>query len=220
MSYDPTQEPTQPEESSQPATDAGTDDASFEFDPAFVASNKGPANKGPFVLGALLVVLAGVIWFMFFRGSPPAANAAGAGGPQANDQIKQFLDKSNINMMKQTLKETQKIVQQFQSYNPEKTQVPLTLLHSNPFRELPPKTDEGPVVQDDTKELEFHRQAQNAVADLHIQTIIYGKKHGCMINNTFYTEGQKVGMLKIEEIKPSSVIVSAGRYRFEKPMDK
>ena len=217
MSFDPTTEETgEPVPSVEVQNE---DDGGTEFDPAFVSDSPKPNKNSMAILGGLLVIGAVTIWFMYFRGGPASAQG-GMAPSDGGSQIKQFLDSGNINMMKQTLKETQKIVRQFQSYNPEKTQVPLTLLHSNPFRELPPKADDGPVVQDDTKELEFHRQAQNAVADLHIQTIIYGKKHGCMINNTFYTEGQKVGILKIEEIKPSSVIVSAGKYRFEKPMDK
>ena len=52
--------------------------------------------------------------------------------------IKQFLDSGNINLMKQTLKDTEKVVQQFRTY-PAQTQVPLASLHSNPFRELPPR---------------------------------------------------------------------------------
>lgn len=218
MSYEETQDPTQSPDSA-PGMDPGHDDGSPEFDPNFVDGGAAPVNRGPIVLGGLLVVLAGVIWFMFFRGSPQAAQA-GPAAAQASDQIKEFLDQSNISLMKQTLKDTQKIVQQFQSYKPEKTQVPLASLRTNPFRELPPKADTGPVVKDDDKDLEFHKQASQAVSELHLQMISFGKHHGCMINNTFYKEGQSIGILTIDKITPATVILSAGKYRYELPMQK
>jgi hypothetical protein len=61
-------------------------------------------NRNVMLLSGLAVVGVAVVWFMFFRGSPPAAQAAlpADGG---ND-IKQFLDSGNINLMKQTLKDT------------------------------------------------------------------------------------------------------------------
>ena len=123
--------------------------------------------------------------------------------------------------MKQTLKETEKIVKQFRSY-PGKTQIPVESLHSNPFRELAPKTDDtGAVVNnhDAEKAEELHKQAIAAVADLHLQSIVRGSKvRACMVNNTLYKEGQQIGILKVEQVTANSVIVSSGQYRFEVKM--
>lgn len=192
-------------------TDGGAD-----FDPAFVAGGaKGGPNK-LYLAGGAAVVAAGVIWFMFFRSGPQSAQA-GTNPNDGGSQIKEFLDSGNINMMKQTLKETEKIVKQFRSY-PGKTQVPLEQLRSNPFRELAPKAD-APVAtnsRDAERAEELHKQAIAAVADVKLQSIVRGSKvRACMINNTLYKEGQQIGILKIEQVTTNSVIVSSGQYRFE-----
>jgi hypothetical protein len=221
MSYDDTQDTT-----SADHTDDGTGLPAIgggdEFDPSLVAAGDGKKNgRSMAILGGLLTVAAIVIWFSFFRGAPDTAQ----GGMTPNDggsQIKQFLDSGNINIMKQTLKETEKIVKQFRAY-PGRTQVPLTALRSNPFRELAPKADE-PVTansHDDEKEQELHKQATDAAAELKVQSIIRGSKYrACMINNTLYKEGQQVGILKIEKINTNTVVVSSGKYRFEVQMQK
>jgi hypothetical protein len=199
--------------SSAEATDT---DGGADFDPAFVAGGaKGGKNK-VYLVGGLAVVAAAVIWFMFFRSGPQSAQA-GTNPNDGGSQIKEFLDSGNINMMKQTLKETEKIVKQFRSY-PGKTQVPLEQLRSNPFRELAPKAD-APVAansRDAERAEELHKQAIAAVADIKLQSIVRGSKvRACMINNTLYKEGQQIGILKIEQVTTNSVIVSSGQYRFE-----
>lgn len=182
----------------------------------------GAAAKKPntqlMLLGGLAVVGAAVIWFMFFRGSPPAAQAAlpASGG---ND-IKQFLDSGNINLMKQTLKDSEKIVQQFQS-KAAQTQIPLASLKSNPFRELTPKGEtQAPKTTDDDEARE-HARIVAALGDLHLQTVIRaGRRHTCMINNTVYSEGEQVGIFSVQEVRGNSVVLGSGKYRFELPMAK
>jgi len=195
-------------------------DGGGEFDPAFVAGGAKPGQNKMFLVGGLAVVAAGVIWFMFFRSGPQAAQA-GTNPNDGGSQIKEFLDSGNINMMKQTLKETEKIVKQFRSY-PGKTQIPLEQLRSNPFRELPPKTDDtGTVVNnhDSEKAEELHKAAIAAVSELHLQSIVRGSKvKACLVNNMLYKEGQQIGILKVEQVTTNSVIVSSGQYRFEVKM--
>jgi hypothetical protein len=221
MSYDDTQNTTS---TGQSDDGAGLPAISGdEFDPSLVAGDtKKSSGKSMAVLGIALTVGAVVVWFTFFRGSPESAQA-GMAPSDGGSQIKQFLDSGNINIMKQTLKETEKIVKQFRAY-PGRTQVPLAALHTNPFRELPPKTDE-PVTatssRDDEHEQELHKQATDAAADLKVQSIIRGSKYrACLINNTLYKEGQQVGMFKIDQINPSTVVISTGKYRFELPIQK
>ena len=220
MSYDDTQETTSSghdEDTGVPALGGGDD-----FDPSLVGEAPKSSNRSLAILGGLLTVAAVVIWFVYFRGAPESAQA-GMAPNDGGSQIKQFLDSGNINIMKQTLKETEKIVKQFRS-DPGRAQVPLASLRSNPFRELAPKADQ-PVTanssKDDEKEQELHKQATEAAAELKVQSIIRGSRYrACMINNTLYKEGTQVGILKIDHIGANSIVVSSGRYRFEIAMEK
>jgi hypothetical protein len=174
------------------------------------------SNRSVMLLSGLAVVGAAVVWFMFFRGSPPAAQAAlpADGG---ND-IKQFLDSGNINLMKQTLKDTEKVVQQFRTY-PGQTQIPLASLRSNPFRELAPKADGAPVAHTDDDEAKEHSKVVTAVAELHLQSIVRGGKYrACMINNTLYEQGQQIGIFTVAHVDAGTVVLESGKYRFELKM--
>jgi len=206
------------EETTSSTSETTESDGGGEFDPAFVAGGSKSGQNKVFVLGGLAVVAAAVIWFMFFRSGPQSAQA-GTSPNDGGSQIKEFLDSGNINMMKQTLKETEKIVKQFRN-SPGKTQVPLDQLHSNPFRELTPKSDATVANNKDAEKAEeLHKQAIAAVAEIKLQSIVRGSKvRACMINNTLYKEGQQIGILKIEQVTTNSVIVSSGQYRFEVKM--
>jgi Spy/CpxP family protein refolding chaperone len=216
MSWDTTDQNGEETTSSTESTEG---DGGGDFDPAFVSGGAKPGRSNLALVGGLLAVAAVVVWFFFFRSGPQSAQA----GTAANDgggQIKEFLDSGNINMMKQTLKETEKIVKQFRAY-PGKTQVPVESLHTNPFRELDRKPD-APIAannRDAEKAEELHKQATAAVAELHLQSIVRGSKvRACMVNNTLYKEGQQIGILKVEQVTTNSVIVSSGQYRFEVKM--
>jgi hypothetical protein len=215
MSWDTTEQSSEETTSTPEATEGD----GGEFDPAFVAGGSKPGKSKLALVGGLLVVAAVVIWFMFFRSGPQSAQA-GTTPSDGGSQIKEFLDSGNINMMKQTLRETEKIVKQFRAY-PGKTQVPLESLRSNPFRELAPKEEVAVAANNKEAERaeELHKQAVAAVAELHLQSIVRGNKvRACMINNTFYKEGQQIGILKIEQVTTNTVVVSSGQYRFEVKM--
>jgi len=221
MNFDPTQEPTESESAPAPGLQAdGEGGGEGEFDPNLVAGGGKSGKRGLTIVGGLALAGAVVVWFMYFRTGPQSAQA-GMSPNDGGSQIKQFLDSGNINMMKQTLKETEKIVKQFRSY-PGRTQIPLESLHTNPFRELTTKT-EGPALsnKDAEREEELHKQALDAVAELKVQSIMRGSKYSsCMVNNTLYREGQQIGVLKVEQILTNTVIVSSGKYRFEVKMQK
>ena len=214
MSFDPTSDPTH-DASATPGEPQG--DGEF-LDEAGLGGEGGGAKKSPaslYVLGGLAVVGAAVVWFMFFRGTPQAAQAA---VPAGGTDIKQFLDSDNIALMKQTLKDTEKVVHQFQTY-PAQTQIPLDSLKSNPFRELAPKGDAPVAKNDDDDEAKEHAKILTAVAELHLQSIMRGGKYkGCMINNTLYKEGQQVGIFTLQQVGAGSVVIESGKYRFELKM--
>lgn len=213
MSYDETQD--QQPVGDQPAgnDETPTDDASMEFDPAYVAGGKKPMNKQAVLLAGLAVVGAGALWFVYVHKGPDSASAAVDNSKY--EQVANF-DAGKIDLMKQTLKDTERVVQQFRSY-PGRTQIPLTNLHANPFRELAPKEDKpARVVVDTDKEEELrHKKVTVAVADLKLQSIIKGKQPACMINNTFYRKGDQIGDLTVEAISSGAVIVRGEKWRFE-----
>lgn len=212
---DPSNEST-PE--STPSEEPQVSDDDLALDPTLMAAGK-KKNNSMFILFGLLVVAGGVIWFMYFRGSPQAAQAAAPEGSGSAD-VQKFLDSGNINLMKQTLKNTEKVVQQFRSY-PAQTQVPLASLHSNPFRELEPKADVPDRPKDDDQEARDHGKALAAVAELHLQSIMRGSKYrSCMINNVLYKENQQVGIFTIAKVDTATVTVECGKYRFELTMQK
>ena len=215
MSYDQTQDPAQ--QSNGAAPNMG-DEAPLEFDPAFVSGEKKPVNRSAMVLVGLLLVGAIVVYFMYFR-HPPAPAAADSVSNKKYEDVANF-DASKINLMKQTLKDTEQVVKKFQTY-PSQTQVPLTALHANPFRELTPRPEipGGPVVDNRSEELE-HAKVQEAVAELKLQSVIAGKRPACMINNTFYRQGDHIGILTLETISAHSVVVSKGKWSFELPVSK
>ena len=210
MNFEQTNDPTQ----EAAASPSGEPQPAGEFlDEAALGGGggAGTSKRSMYILGGLVVVGVAVIWFVYFRGAPQAAQAA-AGGPD----IKQFLDNENIALMKQTLKDTEKVVQQFRAY-PAQTQVPLASLKSNPFRELAPKTD-APVANNDDEAKE-HAKIVSAVAELHLQSIMRGGKYkACMINNTLYKQGEQVGIFTLQEVSANTVVIESGKYRFELKM--
>lgn len=214
MNFDQTNDPTQDAAAASPSEPQP--EGEFLDEAALGGGGGGGAGKpkSMYVLGGLVVVGVAVVWFMYFRGAPPAAQAsAAAGGPD----IKQFLDNENIALMKQTLKDTEKVVQQFRSY-PAQTQVPLSELKSNPFRELAPKAD-APVAKNNDDEAKEHAKVVNAVAELHLQSIMRGGKYkACMINNTLYKEGEQVGIFTLRQVSTGTVVIESGKYRFELKM--
>ena len=218
MSYDETQD-EQPTEQQDATGEAPADDASMEFDPAYVAGGKKPVNKQAMLLGGLALLGAIGIWFTYFHKAPESATAAT--DDNRFNEVASF-DAGKIELMKQTIKDTEKVVQQFRTY-PGRTQIPLANLHSNPFRELAPK-DDGPkktVVNADKDEELRHKNIMLAVADLKLQSVIRGKRPGCMINNIFYRQGDRIGdLLTVEEIRSGMVIVSGDKWRFELPIQK
>ena len=211
MTFEQMSEPTP--ETTEVAAQPQTDEE-FAGDADLGAGQKSRRNM--MLLGGLAVLAVAVVWFMFFRGSPPAAQAAlpADGG---ND-IKQFLDSGNINLMKQTLKDTEKVVQQFRTY-PAQTQIPLGSLRSNPFRELAQKTGAAPATHTDDDEAKEHAKVVTAVAELHLQSIVRGGKYrACMINNSLYQQGQQIGIFTVAQVDAGTVVLESGKYRFELKM--
>jgi hypothetical protein len=189
-------------------------------DATFVAGEGGekkPASKQTMALLGLVVVGAAAVWFVYFRGGP--SPAAGAEQP-GQDTVKTFLanGEEHMQFMRQVLQDTEKVVQQFRTY-PSQTQVPLARLHTNPFRQLPPKAQARPENESEAaakRRREEERQAAvAAVAGLRLQSVIRGARPACVVNGKLYQQGQEVDGFVIEQVNPQTIVVRAGAYRFE-----
>jgi hypothetical protein len=181
---------------------------------------KPAAGKGVVVLLGLVLVGGGGYFYM--KQSPQVADAAAT---QTDDTINQFLSsgEQHVQMMKQMLNNSEKVVQRFRSY-PEKTQVPLAGLRVNPFRAKPPGTDEPTVKYDpkasreEIEQLERKAAATDAAKKLRLQSIFSsGTTKACLMNGKLYRLGQEVDGFKIEEIDAKQVIVTTmnGEFKFQ-----
>jgi len=180
----------------------------------FSTTPAAPRNNAVLIFLALVVIGAGAVMFMRLRAGPKAA-VASPESATAKTTINQFLTEGdkNIKAMRELLKNTEKIVQQFVDY-PAMTQVKVEDLKTNPFQFASTRPAQTSVkVKPDTDK----QDAVEAIKKLKIQTILVsGVSRSCMINNTIYREGQDVGILTIEKINPNSIIfVSPGGHRFE-----
>ena len=203
-----------------PAADESAD-AMGDGSSAFMSGEeKKPQNKGALALLGLLLVGGGGYFYM--KQAPQTAVAA-----NANDtRITEFLNngEQHVQMMKQMLNNSDKVVQRFRAY-PEKTQIPLDQLKNNPFRLKPASPDEPATKAPDSKEgrEEIERQERKAVATdaakkLRLQSIFSsGATKACLMNGKLYRLGQEVEGFKIEEIDPKHVIVSMfnGEFKFQ-----
>jgi len=180
---------------------------------------KKPMNRTSLVLFVIIALGGGGLYLMHLKSGPSAANAANAAA--ANQTINQFLSggQSNIKIMETMIKDTEKVVQQFNNY-PSVKQVPLGELQTNPFRVTSSGNDEeDPIAK---RKLADQRQAVlKAYQTLQLQSIMYGEKNrSCMINNVLYREGQLVNGFAIEKITSDNVSVKQGPWRFDLKMQK
>jgi hypothetical protein len=212
----------------EPGAGGGEDlsDALAGGETEFVASDesKQPGSQQFLILALLLAVAGGGMWFMYKRQGPATARAASTPeAAKAAETIKTFLNNGpgGIKAMQDMLKDTEKVVKQFLEY-PSVTQVPLSDLHTNPFR-LHLKGDDAAADADAEKKKKEVEKAEvmKASTALQLQSIVHsGSRKACMINNTLYAEGQQVDQFTIEKIEASRVIVKSGAYRFELKMQR
>ena len=198
-------------------------ETSEDMEAAFVSDTpKGP-SKGALGVLALLVAFGGVVYFMYFRNGPQLANAASQEQVAAKSTIDDFLQNGggSAKLMQQTLKDTEKVVQEFQASS-VKNQVPLEKLGGNPFQlKLPEekKEDDTAARLREQMAAEKARIAHDA-AGLEIQSVMRGTHSAVMINNAMYHVGEKVGDFMVDEIRARSVVVSQKDYKFELTMKR
>ena len=191
-----------------------------------VSEEKQPVSRSTMVVFVILIIGAAGLYLMYRQAGPKSASAAFARETaEAKKTISGFLSggDASIRTMEKLLRNTEKIVQQFLMY-PSMTQVPLSELRTNPFRQHELKSAPGQDLPQSTdrKKREDERLAiLKAVQGLQLQSIMCSEtRKACMINNTLYREGQTFDDFTIEKISPSSVVVKNGPYRFELRMQR
>jgi hypothetical protein len=188
-----------------------------------ISDEKKPAAQGLLYLALVVALAGGGMYFMYKRQGPSSASAAPAPEvAKAEATINTFLTSgpSGIKAMQEMLKDTEKVVKQFLEY-PSVTQIPLSDLHTNPFR-VSKADDQNPDGEKQKRKREEEKQAAIKASEaLQLQSIMHsGARKACMINNTLYQEGQQVDQFTIEKIEPSRVIIKSSVYRFELKMQK
>lgn len=182
-----------------------------------------PAQRNWFtLLGGLAIAVAVVVYFVY-KPAPKGASASVKASNSASAAINEFLATGDerVRKMQAMVKDTEKVVQQFLTY-PSVAQVPLSGLHTNPFKRsitvASPPPDESTARK---RREEERQQVLQAVQGLQLQSIIHSEsRRACLINNTLYREGQLVENFSIERIEPKAVIVRNGVYRFELKMQQ
>jgi hypothetical protein len=216
-------ENTTPDDGTQDTLDALNNPSETMF---VTGEEKKPANRTTMVMFLIIALGGGGLYFMHWRTGPSSAAAGtvkSADTATANKTIGQFLSggPSNIKSMETMLRNTEKVVQQFNAY-PSVKQIPLSNLQTNPFRQA---SANDPSAEDEEakKKLEDQRLAvQKSFQSLQLQSIMHGgsKNTACLINNTLYREGQTVNGFSIEKISTDSVSIRQGAWRFDLKMQK
>lgn len=162
-------------------------------------------SRGTVVLATLLATAVGGLALMYFRSGP-----AQALGGTAGKEVTAFLGdgKKNVASMRETLNETDKVVEQFRQF-PAAQQIPLEGLQKNPFSAR--ATDERPA--DTNRETDIE-SAKKRAGQLKLSSIMYSETaRSCMINGKFRVEGDTFDDFVLEKIESGSVIVKTAGVR-------
>jgi hypothetical protein len=211
------------------APDGSAPEMGDESDMGFVAERPKGNRNGVMLLVGLLLLGGATIYFMRLKGGPQTAQASPESAT-AKATITEFLSDGgrNITQMRDTLKNTEVIVQQFATQSNEH-QVPVENLKTNPFQMLetkPPKDpNEEKRIQDaiDAAQAAAARaklmgEIKQGASALRVESIMLGKTPICMINNTAFTAGQEINGFKIDSIEKGFIIVSKSGFRLKLAM--
>lgn len=187
---------------------------------------KKPQGAQTMALFGLIAIAAGVVYFMYFKNGPASAEASAAdvASTQTAANVTEFLasGEQHMKLMREMLKDTDKVVERFHQY-PHKTQVPLASLRKNPFKAILQVS--SPVAESDAaarRRLEAERvEVTDAVRKLNLQSIMAGgATKACMINGKLYQPGQQVDGFAIEEVATDGVVVGKKGFRFKLSMKR
>jgi hypothetical protein len=196
-----------------------------DLNPSFVSGRREP-NKGALGFLGLLLICGTAFYFFYLRNGPASVSAATQVQKAASSTIDEFLhgNGGNAHLMAQTLRDSQKVVSEFQASS-RKFQIPLGELATNPFRLHAPEAkarqnDDESAARSREQMLADKARIQREAGALELQSVLRGGYSACMINNNLCRLGDQVGNFTVDEIRARTVIVHQGPYRFELAMKK
>jgi hypothetical protein len=126
--------------------------------------------------------------------------------------------------MERALRDTEEIVNGFLAF-PERTQVPLTDLRTDPFRFEAAEPEKAPaeVQQEQARLMRLKAQeaARTAAAQLRVDFVMIGRggrQGSAMINGHAMRVGESNDGFTLEEVRSQAVIVRQGEFRFVVPI--
>jgi hypothetical protein len=191
-------------------TDANEDD--------FADADEKPKMDRAMVLIAIITLVgAGLLYLMCSQSSASSAPES-PDVAAASETVTEFLSDGGRQLaaMRQTFTDTESLVSQVQKY-PSASQVSVSQLTTNPFQYAQPKltADVDEVAAKERKE-QLRVSALQAVQALHLQSVVSNStRRACMIDGSFFTEGQTAEGFLIERIDSNSVILRQGDNRFQ-----
>ena len=193
-----------------------------EADMIFAPEASKPGRNAGMLMIAFVLIGVGVIYFMRARGGGPTAVSADVA--KADTLIKSF-DNSQVKKMQDLLKNTQKVVEQFNDEGKKNREDPK--LQYDPFtyhspNEKPGEDPKDKVARENAKKLAARKAAfAEDLKTLRVQSVIVNSfAKTAMINNKLVQEGQEVEGFTIEKLAPNSVIVQRDGMRAQIEINK
>jgi hypothetical protein len=209
------QEPTDQLDDSQPLQPDDAEGAAEQEE--IVEPKRLRINANTLLLIGLLTVVGAGTYLMCMRAGAQVARADPAVTVAAT-AIDAFLKggEQDQHQMGAMLRDTEKIVQQFNSY-PSARQIPLGDVRNNPFRVGAETQPSAPLAQEIAKQKDQEAliAARQIAAGLKLESIVYGGHSVCMINGKPYGEGQGTGDFTVVRILSQGVWVRIGAVRLE-----
>jgi len=179
-----------------------------EADMIFAPEASKPGRNAGMLMVCFVLIGVGVIYFMRARGGPAVA-VANPDATKAEQAIKDFIrDGNQIKNMKDMLKNTEKVVQQFNvdrsSAQDDKK------LEYNPFEYKSPKgPTQGPVKDPNKAHDLAQTQFLKGIGNLRVQYLMVSPfAKTAMINNKLIQEGQEIDGYAVDKITPAEVFFS------------
>jgi len=193
-----------------------------EADMIFAPEASKPGRNAGMLMIAFVMIGVGVIYFMRARAGGPTAVRAEV--TKAETLIKGF-DGTQVKIMQDLLKNTQKVVEQFNDEGKKNREDPKLAL--DPFTYHSPnekagETEDEKAIRLRNKNIEARRAAfKEDIKLLRVQSVIINNfAKTAMINNKLVQEGQEIEGFTIEKLAPNSVIVQRDGIRAQIDLNK
>jgi hypothetical protein len=177
-----------------------------EADMIFAPEASKPGRNAGMLMIAFVMIGVGVIYFMRARGGPSVVSA----NPDVikAKQLIDGFDNNQVKKMQDLLKNTQKVVEQFNDEGKNTREDPK--LDLNPFAFKSP-TDPKPVKPGDPNKAHDVAQTQflDGINNLRVQYLMVSPfARTAMINNKLIQEGQEIDGYAVDKITPTEVFFS------------